>query len=92
MTEEMDLDALHRRLHKIIGQCNGIGRMIDRNASCKDIILQVSAAKNALHKVGQILLAIYLNDRVKQAMEAGTMEGLSEDFGETIEYFCRMRK
>ena len=49
---DLDLEAIHRRLNKIIGQCNGISRMIDRKAACADIILQVSAAKSALHRVG----------------------------------------
>ena len=66
---DLDLEAIHRRLNKIIGQCNGISRMIDRKAACADIILQVSAAKSALHRVGQLLLVNHLKECAREGVE-----------------------
>ena len=51
----MDLDNLHRRINKIIGQLNAIDRMIEEDIPCENILMQVNASKSALHKVGSII-------------------------------------
>ena len=57
MKQCMDADNLHRRLKKIIGQVQAIDRMVDEDVPCEDILSQINAAKSALHKCGQIVLA-----------------------------------
>ena len=57
----MDAENLHKRLKKIIGQINAIDRMVDEDVPCEDILMQINAAKSALHKVGQIILEGHLN-------------------------------
>ena len=54
MVKCMDSENLHRRIKKIVGQINAIDNMIDKDVPCEDILIQINAAKNALHKVGQI--------------------------------------
>ena len=56
MRQCMDSSNLHRRLKKIIGQLNAIDKMIDEDVPCEDILIQINAAKSAMHKVGQIVL------------------------------------
>lgn len=92
MKDCMDLEALHRRIHKVIGQCNGIDRMIERNVPCEDILLQVSAAKSALHKVGQVILEGHLRHCVRNGIESGNADETIAKFAQAIEYFCRMKK
>ena len=55
MRQCMDSSNLHRRLKKIIGQLNAIDKMIDEDVPCEDILIQINAAKSAMHKVGQIV-------------------------------------
>ena len=55
MRQCMDADNLHRCLKKIIGQVQAIDRMIDEDIPCEDVLLQINAAKSALHKVGQVV-------------------------------------
>ena len=52
MRQCMDADNLHRRLKKIIGQLNAIDRMVDEDVPCEEMLMQINAAKSALHKVG----------------------------------------
>ena len=52
----MDADNLHRRLKKIIGQLGAIDKMVDQDVPCEDMLMQINAAKSALHKVGQVVL------------------------------------
>ena len=52
MKQCMDAPNLHRRMKKIMGQLNAIDKMIDEDVPCEDILIQINAAKSALHKVG----------------------------------------
>ena len=56
MKKCMDAANLHRRINKIIGQLKAIDGMIDEDVPCEDVLIQINAAKGALHKVGQIVL------------------------------------
>ena len=47
MKQCMDLDNLHRRINKIIGQLNAIDRMIEEDIPCENILMQVNATKYA---------------------------------------------
>ena len=90
MKQCMDSDNIHRRMKKIIGQLNAIDRMVDEDVPCEDIIMQINAAKSALHKVGQIVLEGHLHHCVKEGIEHGDADKTIEDFATAIEYFSRM--
>ncbi len=46
-----DKDLLSKRVNRIAGQVRGIGRMVEEDKYCIDILTQVSAAKSALDKL-----------------------------------------
>ena len=50
-----EVKLLRNRLNRIIGQLNGIQKMLDDNRYCGDILIQVAAAESALQNVGYIL-------------------------------------
>jgi len=50
------------RLRKIRGQINGLERMIETNAPCSDILMQISAARAAVGKVGMMIMQNYIRD------------------------------
>ena len=86
----MDAENIHRRMKKIIGQLNAIDRMVDEDIPCEDVIMQINAAKSALHKVGQIVLEGHLHHCVKEGIEHWDAQKTIEDFAKAIEYFSRM--
>ena len=86
----MDSENLHRRLRKIIGQIQAIERMIDEDVPCEDVLTQISAAKSALNKAGQVVLEGHINHCIKDAVESGDTEKL-EDFAKAIERFANMQ-
>lgn len=90
MKQCMDSDNIHRRMKKIVGQLNAIDRMVDEDVPCEDVIMQINAAKSALHKVGQIVLEGHLHHCVKEGIEHGDADKTIEDFAKAIEYFSRM--
>ena len=71
----MDADNLHRRLKKIIGQLGAIDKMVDQDVPCEDMLMQINAAKSALHKVGQVVLEGHLNHCVGTASSTETRTG-----------------
>ena len=90
MRQCMDMDNLHNRLKRVDGQIKAIDRMIERDVPCEDIIIQINAAKTALHKIGQVVLEGHLNHCVKDGIEHGDAEKTIADFATALEYFSRL--
>ena len=86
----MDADNLHRRLKKIIGQLGAIDKMVDQDVPCEDMLMQINAAKSALHKVGQVVLEGHLNHCVRDGIEHGDADRTIAEFAKAIEHFSRM--
>lgn len=61
-------------LEKILGQVAAIDKMVDEDVPCEDILMQINAAKSALHKVGQIVLEGHLGHCVREGIEHGDAE------------------
>ena len=90
MRQCMDMDNLHNRLKRVDGQIKAIDRMVDEDVPCEDIIIQINAAKTALHKIGQVVLEGHLNHCVKDGIEHGDAEKTIADFAKALEYFSRL--
>ena len=90
MRQCMDMDNLHNRLKRVDGQIKAIDRMIEQAVPCEDIIIQINAAKTALHKIGQVVLEGHLNHCVKDGIEHGDAEKTIADFAKALEYFSRL--
>jgi len=90
MRQCMDADNIHRRMKKIIGQLNAIDKMVDEDIPCEDMLMQINAAKSALHKVGQVVLEGHLNHCVRDGIEHGDAEKTISEFTKAVEHFSRM--
>ena len=90
MKKCMDSENLHRRLAKIMGQIKAIDRMVDEDVPCEDVLSQISAAKSALNKAGQVVLEGHINHCIKDAVEEGD-ELKIENFTKAIERFANMQ-
>lgn len=63
--------ALIRRLHRIVGQLEGIERMIEEDRYCGDILNQTAAAQKALQSVGCLLLDSHMHSCVTTRIREG---------------------
>ena len=90
MRKCMDAENLHRRMKKIIGQLGAIENMIDQDVPCEEVMIQINAAKSALHKLGQIVLEGHLRHCVKDGIEHGDAEKTIASFAKAIEHFSRL--
>ena len=90
MRQCMDAENLHRRMKKIIGQLNAVDKMVDQDIPCEDLLIQINAAKSALHKLGQIVLEGHLRHCVKDGIAHGDAGKTIASFAKAIEHFSRM--
>ena len=90
MRKCMDCDNLHARLGKILGQIKAIDKLVDEDVPCETVLIQLNAAKNALHKVGQVVLEGHLNHCVREGIEHGDADKTIADFTKAVEHFSRM--
>ncbi|HEY5861935.1 MAG TPA: metal-sensitive transcriptional regulator, partial [Casimicrobiaceae bacterium] len=63
--------ALARRLNRVEGQVRGIGRMVEEDRYCVDILTQVSAVQSALDALARELLEHHLHGCVQHAVRSG---------------------
>lgn len=90
MKQNADTEHLHHRLRKIAGQVQAIDRMVEEDVPCEDVLLQINAAKAALHKVGQLLLEEHLARCVRDAVPDGDADTTIERFIKAVERFGNM--
>ena len=90
MRQCMDAENLHRRMKKIIGQLNAVDKMVDQDIPCEDLLIQINAAKSALHKLGQIVLEGHLRHCVKDGIAHGDADKTIASFATAIDHVSRM--
>lgn len=56
---ENDNKDILNRLKRIEGQVKGIQRMVESDICCKDVLVQISAVRSAINKVGSLMLENY---------------------------------
>ncbi len=81
--------SVARRLARIEGQVRGLAQMIEDNRYCLDVVTQVRAARSALAKIEQIVLADHLGSCVEQAIVSGDPEEQRKKVAELIDVFSR---
>ena len=66
------------RLSRVEGQIRGIRRMLDEDAYCPDILMQVSAVNSALNSFNRELLASHIRTCVKDDILSGNTDTIEE--------------
>ena len=70
-------DLIHR-LNRIEGQIRGIKGMVEKDAYCTDILVQVSAVNAALNSFNKVLLENHIRSCVVRDIKDGKEETLDE--------------
>ena len=71
-------NALLRRLKLAEGQIRGIQKMVEEDAYCPDILIQVSAVTSALNSFNRELLACHIRSCVSEDIRAGDEQAIDE--------------
>ncbi len=76
--DDKEYRALMNRLKRIEGQVRGVGGMLEADAYCTDIILQVSAITSALNSFTKMILANHVKSCVADSIRQGNDEVIDE--------------
>ena len=87
---EEETKQLRVRLNRIIGQLNGVQKMIEEDVPCEDILTQLNAVNGALHRISFIILDGHLRHCVREGIESGNADETIEAFAEALENFSKM--
>jgi DNA-binding FrmR family transcriptional regulator len=75
---EKEYKDLINRLSRIEGQIRGIKGMVEKEAYCPDILVQVTAVAAALNSFNKVLLANHIHTCVADDIRAGKDETIDE--------------
>lgn len=67
----LEVKQMMSRLNRIEGQIKGIKGMLERDAYCPDILIQVSAANAALNAFNKVLLSNHIRTCVAEHVRNG---------------------
>ena len=76
--QEKEKKDLMNRLKRIEGQVRGIENMLEKDAYCTDILVQVAAVNAALNSFNRVLITNHLHTCVAENVRAGNDEVLDE--------------
>ena len=86
-TDEEYKKLIHR-LNRIEGQVKGIKRMVEQNAYCTDILIQVSAINSALNSFNKKLLA----NHIKTCVADDIRQGKDDTIDDLVKTLQRLMK
>ena len=78
LRSEEELKKLSNRLSRIEGQVRGLREMLQKDAYCTDILIQVSAVNAALNSFSKELLSEHLRTCVAENLRQGNDEVIDE--------------
>ena len=79
---------LLNRLSRIEGQVRGIKKMVENDAYCTDILIQVSAVNAALNSFNKVLLS----NHIRSCVARDIREGKDETIDELVDTFQKLIK
>jgi CsoR family transcriptional regulator, copper-sensing transcriptional repressor len=81
-----------KRLSRIEGQVRGLGRMVEEDRYCIDIVTQIAAVRAALAKVEEDILQDHIGHCVAHAMKSGDADEQRQKISELMEVLGRARR
>lgn len=86
-------DELLTRLRKIEGQVKGIQRMVEEEKCCSDVMVQISAIRSAINKVGGMMIEKYVAECMQQGLKTSVSKGeIDESVNAVIETIIKYVK
>ena len=73
-----DKNKLVTRINKLIGQMNGIKKMIEDDRYCDDILIQLSAIDKSIKSLANVILDNYMHTCLIENIENGNYEVINE--------------
>ena len=87
-----DKDLIIKRLNRIEGQVKGTQKMVEDERYCVDILVQISAIRSAINKVGNIILENHIKGCVANSIKEGNVEKSDELISELMQTINKFTK
>lgn len=85
---EEEKRAVMNRLSKAIGHLDAVRRMVQRDADCSDVLIQLAAVRSAINNTGKVVLKNHLNHCIVEAVEKHDTEAI-EKLNQAIDKFMK---
>lgn len=80
---EAEKKALFSRVNRIIGQMNGVKKMIENDRYCEDVLIQLAAIEKSVKGLASVILDRHLHSCVAEGVQTGdlsVLDGIGELF------------
>ena len=84
--------AVLKRLSRIEGQVRGLGRMVEEDRYCIDIVTQISAVRAALRRAEEEILRDHVAHCVEHAIASGDRDDQRQKIAEIIDVLGRAQR
>ncbi|MBT9614381.1 MAG: metal-sensitive transcriptional regulator [Burkholderiales bacterium] len=81
--------GLQKRINRIEGQVRGIGKMIEGDRYCMDILTQISAIQSALDAAAMQILEDHTRGCVSDAIQSGKGDAAIAELMSVVKKFAR---
>jgi DNA-binding FrmR family transcriptional regulator len=85
-------ESVRKRLNRVEGQVRGIGRMVDEDRYCIDVVTQLSAVRAALRRIEEEVLRDHVGHCVEHAIRSGRPDEQRKKIAELMEVFSRAER
>lgn len=92
LAKNNDKEAIIKRLNRIEGQVKGIQKMVEDERYCVDILVQISAIRSAINRVGNIILENHIKGCVSNSIKEGDTKESEELISELMETINKFTK
>ncbi|SFE83257.1 metal-sensitive transcriptional regulator [Alteribacillus iranensis] len=82
-------DQMKNRVKRVEGQVRAILRMMEEDKECRDVVGQLSAARNALDRTIGLVVSTNLEECIREQIEKG--EGTEEMVQEAVNLLVKSR-
>ncbi len=70
--------AVINRLSRAIGHLESVKKMVEEDANCSDVLIQLAAVRSAINNTGKVILKEHISHCIVYAIEEGDTEAIKE--------------
>lgn len=85
---EEEKKAVINRLSKAIGHMEAVKRMVEKDADCSEVLIQLAAIRSAINNTGKVVLKNHINHCIVEAVEENDQEAI-EMLNQAIDKFVK---
>lgn len=76
------------RLSKAVGHLEAVKRMVENDADCSDVLIQLAAVRSEINNTGKVVLKDHLSHCIVEAIEQGDLDEIN-NLNKAIDMFVK---